>query len=166
MTHLEPKYFFPESLLSDVQSEQKHNYEKIKLEFSIINPDVGTYSFQLKLNDSQDIDFVSEVKQIQSKQKIVFEKFFVCDYFKDSQQNVQITINKNIIPKIINTSLDSIINAPNSTFAMNLINNELLEVKAEKLGEDEGILNINITLKTENEPNFFINHKLYYLVIN
>ena len=164
MTFLEPKYFFPESLLSDIRRDPKYNYEKVKLEFSIIHADVGTYSFQVKLYDSQVIDFVSEMKQIQSKQKIVFEKFFVCDYFQNKQQNLQITINKNNIPKIINTSLDSIINAPNGTFVMNLINDELFVVKAEKLGTNEGILNIFITLKNENEPNFFMNHKLYFLV--
>ena len=164
MTFLEPKYFFPESLLSNLKRDPNNNYEKIKLEFSIINADIGTYSSQLKLSDSKVIDFASEVKQIQSKQKIVFEKFFVCDYDKNNQQNIQITINKNNIPKIINTSLDSIINAPNSTFTMNLINDELFVVKAEKLGEDEGIIKIIITLKNEQEPNFFINHKLYYLV--
>ncbi len=164
MTFLEPKYFFPESLLSDIRRDPKYNYEKVKLEFSIIHADVGTYSFQVKLYDSQVIDFVSEMKQIQSKQKIVFEKFFVCDYFQNKQQNLQITINKNNIPKIINTSLDSIINAPNSTFTMNLINDELFVVKAEKLGVDEGILNIFITIKNEQEPNYFIDNKLYYLV--
>ena len=164
MTRLEPKYFFPESLLSDIKRDPKYNYEKIKLEFSIIHAYIGTYSFQVKLYDSQVIDFVSEVKKIQSKQKVVFEKFFVCDYFKNNQQNIQITINKNNIPKIINTSLDDIINAPNSTFVINLINDELFVVKAEKLGVDEGILNIFITIKNEQEPNYFIDNKLYYLV--
>ena len=164
MTRLEPKYFFPESLLSDIKRDPKYNYEKIKLEFSIIHAYKGTYSFQVKLYDSQVIDFVSEEKKIQSKQKVVFEKFFVCDYFKNNQQNIQITINKNNIPKIINTSLDDIINAPNSTFVINLINDELFVVKAEKLGVDEGILNIFITIKNEQEPNYFIDNKLYYLV--
>ena len=164
MTLLEPKYFFPESILSDKNRDPKYNYEKIKLEFSIIHAYIGTYSFQIKLYDSQVIDFVSEVKKIQSKQKVVFEKFFVCDYFKNNQQNIQITINKNNIPKIINTSLDDIINAPNSTFVINLINDELFVVKAEKLGVDEGILNIFITIKNEQEPNYFIDNKLYYLV--
>ena len=164
MTLLEPKYFFPESILSDKNRDPKYNYEKIKLEFSIIHAYIGTYSFQVKLYDSQVIDFVSEVKKIQSKQKVVFEKFFVCDYFKNNQQNIQITINKNNIPKIINTSLDDIINAPNSTFVINLINDELFVVKAEKLGVDEGILNIFITIKNEQEPNYFIDNKLYYLV--
>ena len=164
MTLLEPKYFFPESILSDKNRDPKYNYEKIKLEFSIIHAYIGTYSFQVKLYDSQVIDFVSEVKKIQSKQKVVFEKFFVCDYFKNNQQNIQITINKNNIPKIINTSLDDIINAPNSTFVINLINDELFVVKAEKLGVDEGILNIFITIKNEQEPNYFIDNKLYFLV--
>ena len=164
MTLLEPKYFFPESILSDKNRDPKYNYEKIKLEFSIIHAYIGTYSFQIKLYDSQVIDFVSEVKKIQSKQKVVFEKFFVCDYFKNNQQNIQITINKNNIQKIINTSLDDIINAPNSTFVINLINDELFVVKAEKLGVDEGILNIFITIKNEQEPNYFIDNKLYYLV--
>ena len=164
MTLLEPKYFFPESILSDKNRDPKYNYEKIKLEFSIIHAYIGTYSFQVKLYDSQVVDFVSEVKKIQSKQKVVFEKFFVCDYFKNNQQNIQITINKNNIPKIINTSLDDIINATNSTFVINLINDELFVVKAEKLGVDEGILNIFITIKNEQEPNYFIDNKLYYLV--
>ena len=164
MTHLEPKYFFPESLLSVVTKDQKLNHEKIKLDFSIIHADIGTYSFQVKLYDSQVIDFNSEEKQSQSKQKIVFDKFFVCDYSANTQQNLQITVNKNNIPKIINTSLDNIVNALNSTLVANLTKDELFVIKAEKLGQDNEILNIYITLKNQNEPNYFTNHKLYYLV--
>ena len=75
MTDLKPEYFFPESLLSDVKKDQKLDYEKIKLDFSIMNADIGAYSFQVKLNDSQAIDFISEVKQANPSRKSFSKSF-------------------------------------------------------------------------------------------
>ena len=165
MSRLEPMCFFPDSLISDVKGNPKVNYEKIKLEFSILHANKGFYSFQIKLYDSQVIDFNSEVKEITSMQKIVFDKFFVCDYYSKKQQNIQITINKNNNPKkIIKTTLDKIINSLQNTFIGNLEGDESLVIKAEKLPKDEDILNLKITLKSDLGPNFFIKNKLYYLV--
>ena len=103
------------------------------------------------------VDFNSEVKEITSMQKIVFDKFFVCDYYSKKQQNIQITINKNNNPKkIIKTTLDKIINSLQNTFVGNLEGDESLVIKAEKLPKDEEILNLKITLKSDLGPNFFI----------
>ena len=165
MSRLEPMYFFPDSLISDVKGNPKVNYEKIKLEFSILHANKGFYSFQIKLYDSQVIDFNSEVKEITSMQKIVFDKFFVCDYYYEETQNIQITINKNSNPKkIIKTTLGQIMNSLNNTFIDNLEGDESLAIKAEKLPKDEDIMNLKITLKSTTGPNFFINNKLYYLI--
>ena len=45
MSRLEPMCFFPDSLISDVKGNPKINYEKIKLEFSILHANKGFYSF-------------------------------------------------------------------------------------------------------------------------
>lgn len=54
----------------------KNNYEKIKLEFSILHASGGLYNIQAKLFDEQSRDFIFENKRISSKQKIIFDKFF------------------------------------------------------------------------------------------
>ena len=59
--------------------------EKIKLEFSILNPSEGSYSIQVKLYADQTIDFNSEMKEVHFEQKLVFDKFLLCDFFFERQ---------------------------------------------------------------------------------
>jgi len=54
--------------------------EKIKLEFSIINPEYENYSIQVKLYDDQVIDFNSKTKKIEENE-LISEKFLLCDYY-------------------------------------------------------------------------------------
>ena len=162
MSQLEPKYFFPDMIISDIKGNKKTNYEKLKLNFSVLHANKGVYSFQIKFYDEQVIDFNSEVKENDRKQKIVFEKFFVCNCYYEENQNVEITINQNNNLKLIKLILYKILLAPQYTLAYNLGEDEYFIIKAEKLGKTEDLLNIRISLK--NTPKFFEKHKFYYLV--
>ena len=164
MSTLQSEKFFNDSDISGIKNNESIQYEKIKLEFSILHAEEGSYSIQGKLYDGQVLDFTSEVKKSKSMQKLIFEKFFICDFHFEKQQNIQITINKNNTPIEINTTLGNIIGSINGTFTKNFVEDESLVIKAEKLGKDEDLLNIKITLKNNSDPKFFINNKLYYLI--
>ena len=81
MTTVSGETYFPVSIISEVKEEKKSLSEKIKLEFSILHAEPKAYSIQVKLYDNQPLDFTLEIKQIFSEDKIIFEKFFVCDFY-------------------------------------------------------------------------------------
>ena len=164
MSRLQSEKFFNDSEISGIKSSNSNLYEKVKLEFSVLHPEEGAYSIQAKLYDDQVLDFTSEIKKSIAKQKIVFEKFFVCDFRFEIQQNLQITLNKNNNPIEINTTLGNIIGSLNGTFIKDFDKDQSLVIKVKKLGKEEDLLNIRINLKNNSDPNFFINNKLYYLI--
>ena len=164
MSRLQSEKFFNDSEISGIKSSNSNLYEKVKLEFSVLHPEEGAYSIQAKLYDDQVLDFTSEIKKSIAKQKIVFEKFFVCDFRFEKQQNLQITLNKNNNPIEINTTLGNIIGSLNGTFIKDFDKDQSLVIKVKKLGKEEDLLNIRINLKNNSDPNFFINNKLYYLI--
>ena len=164
MSRLQSEKFFNDSEISGIKSSNSNLYEKVKLEFSVLHPEEGAYSIQAKLYDVQVLDFTSEIKKSIAKQKIVFEKFFVCDFRFEKQQNLQITLNKNNNPIEINTTLGNIIGSLNGTFIKDFDKDQSLVIKVKKLGKEEDLLNIRINLKNNSDPNFFINNKLYYLI--
>ena len=64
MTQLEAKYFFPDMIISDVKGNKKTNYEKLKLNFSILHANKGVYSFQIKFYDESSIkQFTYDIPQ-------------------------------------------------------------------------------------------------------
>ena len=145
---------------SRLRNSIRIKYEKIKLNFSILNANKGSYSIQAKLYNQQVLDFFSETKKIPAKQEIVFEKFFNCDFYFERQQNLQITLNKNNTRIQINTTLGNIIGSTNCTFSEKYYGEETLVIKAEKMGQEEDLLNIKFTLREINsDPNFFVNNE-------
>ena len=139
--------------------------EKVKLEFSIINPTNAVYSIQAKLYDNQVIDFNSEIKQGSFNNKLIFEKFLVCYFFFEREQDLFIILKKNDYPIEINTTLGRIIGLNQCTYTHQISNNEALLIKAEKIGNDSNLLKFNFILKESNSiKNFFVNNKYYYII--
>ena len=149
---------------SKLTNTSRIQYEKIKLEFSILHANIGSYSIQAKLYDKQVFDFFSEEKKIHSKQKIIFDKFLICDFYFEKEQNFQIILFKNRKPFYIKTTLGAIIGAKNCTFINNYSGDESLIVKAEKLEKDEELLDIKFILKHNSIPNYFVNNEVYYFI--
>ena len=133
------KYFndlgFSEKPNNQGDAELDNLREKIKLEFSIINSIKANYSINVILFDAQNINFSSETKSSHAEAEINFEKFFVCDYYFERQQNIQIIINKNNYPISINTTLGCIIGARRSTYVYKFDGNETLIIKGQKMGK-------------------------------
>ena len=147
MSRLQSEKFFNDNEISGIQNTSTELYEKVKLGFAVLHPDEGSYSIQAKLYDDQVMDFTSETKKSIAKQRIIFEKFFVCDFRFEKQQNLHITLNRNNNPVEFNTTLGNIIGSINGTFTKNFDKDQCLVIKVEKLGKDEDLLNIRINLK-------------------
>ena len=147
--------------------------EKIKLEFSVENSsgklNGGFYSVQAKLYANQVYDFTSEIKPSQSLRQIFFEKFFICDFIFEMEQNLHIILNidnKNQIR--IKKTLGCIVTSRNSIFKYEYAPYEFLIIKAEKIGTIDELLNINFTFKMINLNNNFFsynNNRLYYIIM-
>ena len=153
--------------------------EKIKLEFSLeISKAVPQqnlksvfYSIQAKLYDNQVFEFNSEEKEIKSLNNniTIFDNFFMCDFYFEKKQNLEVTLNiKNKRTKKnqsydIKTTLGCIVGA--KTFKHECNENETLLIKAEKMEKTDDLLSINFDLKLSGElteVKYFVNNKIYY----
>ena len=160
------KFFndFQPLINSGSSNDTKMDYEKIKLEFSILHAAGRRYSIQVKFYDKQVFDFISETKRIDSKQKIVFEKFYTCNFYFGKEQNIQIIVYRNSTSYVIKTTLGHIIGSKDCNFTKNYYQDESLVIKAEKLEKDEDLLDVKLILTNESDPTYFINNKLFYLI--
>ena len=151
----------------DLDIDANNHREKIKLEFVIQNSTKALYSINAKLYGQQNIDFISENKESFAEQILNFEKFFVCDYYFQKQQNLQVIIYKNNIPcKTINTTLGCIIGSKYSTFITKFEGNETLIIGGEKIGKSDEFLNVKLNLKVNGleHSKYFINNKIMYII--
>ena len=170
MSNKQSKKYFNDlgvSEKNDIQSNDLDNLrEKVKLEFSIQNSIKANYSINVRLFDEQDINFTSENKVSFAEPLLNFEKFFVCEYYFEKQQNLQITIYKNNCPININTTLGCIIGSRRSTYIYKFDGNETLIIKGEKMGKNDDILDVKFCLKENGyeQSNYFYNNKLIYII--
>ena len=151
----------------NIQQDDINNLrEKIKLEFTIQNSSNAFYSINVILFDEQNINFNSENKQSHAELSLKFEKFLVCDYYFEKQQNLQITINKNNQPININTTLGCIIGARHSTYTNKFSGNETLIIKGEKMGQNDDFLEVKFALKENGNEysNYFLNNKMTFII--
>ena len=140
--------------------------EKIKLEFSIINPEYENYSIQVKLYDDQVIDFNSKTKKIEENE-LISEKFLLCDYYFEREQKLSIYLTKNGIQKEFNTTIGNIIGLFRGNYYEKISETEFLKIKAKKLGTNDDVLKINfLMIKKTLDKNFFAFNKYFYTITN
>ena len=149
----------------NVQDGELNNLkEKVQLEFSIQNSSKGFYSINVKLNDEQNIDFCSESKESFHEQILKFDKFFVCDYYFEKQQNLQIILNIDNNPININTTLGCIIGSRNCTYSNKYNEKETLIIKGEKMGKNDDFLRMEFFVKENgnDKSDYFKTNKLIF----
>jgi len=143
----------------------QNQYEKIRLEFSILHAYKGSYSIQAKLYDQQIFDFFSGMKKVDTKQTLVFRNIFNCNFYFQKEQKLFVTLNKNNTSFKNNISLGSIVGSKDCTFSQKFFNDESLVIKAKKLEKEEDLLTLKFNLKEINaDPNFFVNNEFYYSI--
>ena len=131
--------------------------QKLRLTFSLNNCKDGcSYSVNALLLETEKNNFSTEEKKAQDDE-VSFENFYVCDYYFESQQNIQITIFRDdTIIYTFTTALGYIIGSKNNTLVKKIENQEILNIKSEKLGTDKSYVKINIEIKQENnDENYF-----------
>ena len=141
--------------------------EKVRLEFSLQNAlQDFTYSIKANLLNGQLSSYNSEQKQPHTNNCIVFENFYVCDYYFEKEQKIQIKIIKNNKPITINTTLGCIVGSRYSTFIKKYEGEETLYIKAEKMGKNDLFVNIKFSMKEngKDNSNYFKNNKIFYLI--
>ena len=167
MSKLLPEKYFTDCeplVPSKLSNTSRIKYEKIKLEFSIQNAKPGSYSLQGKLYDKQVLDFFSEMLQLNTKQQINCSKFLTCDFYFEKEQDIQIIIFKNKKPIPIKTTLGKIIASKNCIYTKKYFQDEILEIKAEKLAKNEKLVDIKFNLKHNSIINFFEKNQMYFLI--
>ena len=170
MSNKKSTKYFNDLVVSNKQNVQVNELdnlkEKVKLEFAIENSKKGIYSISVRLFDEQNINFSTENKETFHEQAFQFEKFFVCDYFFEKKQDLQITIIKNNYPININTTLGCIIGSRYSTYIYKFDGDETLRIKGQKMGDNDDFLDIRFSLKENNyeQSNYFIDNKLNYII--
>ena len=170
MSSKQSKKYFNDINVSEKKNIASDEYddlrEKVKLEFTIENSTKANYSINAIVFDEQNITFSSEIKESHSEPVLKFEKFLVCDYYFEKQQNLQITINKNNYPININTTLGCIIGARHSTYINKYDGNETLIIKGEKMGQNDDFLDIKFVVKENgyDQSNYFFNNKMTYII--
>ena len=141
--------------------------EKIKLEFILQNAKQDlTYSINAKILDRNEEPYNSEKKKPHTNNEIIFENFYVCDYFFEKEQKIQIIIYKQNSPITINTTLGCIIGSRFCTFIKKYDGNEVLMIKAEKMGKNDIFVDIKFSIKENGKDysNYFIDNKLIYVI--
>ena len=141
--------------------------EKIRLQFTIINPAKASYSIQAKLYDNKVIDYNSETK-IANNNKLVFENFLYCDFFFQKEQNLQIILKKNNYPIHINTTLGRIVGLNQCTYTHQIDKNESLLIRAQKYEKNNNnLVKFNFILKEHKSiHNFFAYNKYKFIITN
>ena len=147
-----------------LSKSNKDNYQKIKLEFSIINTREASYVIEVKLFDEQLSDFISDRKRAHPNQTINFKKFFICNFYFQKEQVLQITLKKNNAPKDIKIILGQIVGSKNCTFSYDFSEGESLIIKAEKLEKEDDLLDVKLSLRNRSDPYYFENNKFYYVI--
>ena len=141
--------------------------EKIKLEFYLQNAKGGcTYFININNIDGNKINFNTEKKKCQQNSNIIFEKFYVCDYFFEKEQKISIKIIKNNSQIEINTTLGCIVGCRYSTFIKKYLDDEIIIIKSEKMGKNENCFNIKFSLKIDSQQiNYFLKNKIIFVII-
>ena len=169
MAKIEPEKYFndcEQMAKPKLTKSAKDSYQKIKFEFSIINASDASYIIEVKLFDDQLSDVISHRERARRNQTINFDTVFTCNFYFQKEQNLQITLNKNDVPIDINLTLGQIVGSQNCTYVCKISEGEKesLVIKAEKLGNEDDLLDVKLSLKNEDDPNYFENNKFFYVI--
>ena len=141
--------------------------EKVKLEFLLQNAKQElTYSINAKLLDREVSSYNSEEKKAHTNNEVAFEKFYVCDYFFEKEQKIEIIIKKNNTPITINTTLGCIVGSRNCTFVKKYDGNETLIIKSEKKGKNDTFVDIKFSMKENDKvhSDYFKDNKMIFVI--
>jgi len=99
--------------------------------------------------------------------EINFEKFYICNYFFEKEQKIQIILYKED-ELIFNqaSTLATIVGAKHNLYANKIKTGETLIIKAVKLGNGKSYVNIDINIKENGQNNEFLSKRNLLFEIN
>ena len=172
------KYFnnldFSENKIAPKDDLESLN-EKLKLEFCLQNVKENCiYYITANILDRKVEGYTSEKRKPHTNNSIIFENFYICDYYFEKEQKIQIIIVRNNSQIIMETTLGCIVGSRYCTFVRKYEGNEVLMIKAEKMGKSDSLVNFKFLLKENGkDSNYFVynngivfvitckNHKIY-----
>ncbi len=154
------------ALKNSIENLIESSNEKISLEFSLQNIDSGkTYSINSFFLERGETNFKTEERS-SKEYDITFEKLYICNYYFEKEQKMQIIIYKEgTNPINIMTSLAAIVGYKHSEFKKKIDNKEILKIKAINLGKSKSFVNININIKNDNPNSDYLTKKKFIFQI-
>ena len=140
--------------------------EKISLEFSIQNTESGkTYNIDSFFLERGETNFKTEEKTSKGND-LTFEKLYICNYYFEREQKMQIIIYKEgSSPINIMTTLATIVGSKHNEFVHKIGNKEILIIKAKALGKSKSYVNIKINIKNDNKEINYLSKKKFIFQI-
>ena len=167
----EPTTYFEREQFSENRIKDKNEinipHEKLKLEFSLQNAKSGCSYYITALSfDIIESVYISEDRVSGANGKVIFNKFCIIDYYFAKEQIIQITVFKDT-QTTFETTLGCIVGSRDSTFEKKYDQNEVLVVKAVKIGKNDEFLDIKYSLKVNGKDSIYFmndNNKLIYTI--
>ena len=139
---------------------------KVKLEFEIENIEINhKYQLEAKFLEGQTKLFSTETVQSHLN-RIIFNSCYICDYFFEKRQNLQISLIKDF-KKIgtIQLPLGQIIGSPGSTFKQLIDNNSFIIITAQGISDSDAYLEFNFSTQCISHFDFSrLNEKISFLI--
>ena len=153
----------------DNKNNNYQNYKMpVKLEFTLENCEVRhKYQIGVIMTDSNESTF-TEIANITQK-NITFNTCYICDYFFERQQYLNINLMKDNMNKgNVKVALGNIVGSPNSTYRTAIgQNNESIIISAQSINDTDSYIDFDFKVKSLNNLDFGdINNKISYKITN
>ena len=160
-------FFLEESNGNNYQSFSfKDMKTKVKLEFEIENIEIN-HKYQLEARFLQGQTKVFKTETVQShNNRIIFNSCYICDYFFEKRQNLEITLIKDY-KKIgnIQLPLGQIVGSPGSTFKQLIDQNSYIIITAQGISDANSYLEFILSAQCISHFDFYkLSEKISYLV--
>jgi hypothetical protein len=142
---------------------------KIKLEFTIENIEINhKYSIEAKFLNSKFTDVFTTETVTSHNNIIIFNSCYICDYFFEKRQNLQISLIKDSQKEgTIQLSLGQIIGSRNSTFKQKIGKNTFIILSAQGISDENAYIEFNFSTQCISYFDFNnISDRISYLIIS
>ena len=140
---------------------------KVKLEFIIENIEINhKYKIEAKLLNSQFTD-VFTTETVKSRNNIIiFNSCYICDYFFEKRQNLQISLFKDSQKEgSIQLPLGQIVGSRGSTFKQKIGKKEFIIISAQGISDQKAYIEFNFTAQCISYFDFSkISNRISYLI--
>ena len=144
------KTFFRENTMKE-EKINNFNFQnmksKLKLEFTIENIEINhKFKIEAKFLDSQFTDVFTTEEVKSHNNIIIFNSCYICDYFFEKRQNLQISLIKDSQKEgTIQLPLGQIVGSRGSTFKQKIGNNSFIIITAQGISNENAYIEFNFS---------------------